>query len=209
MSSVIRRPRQRGFEISISTWTRKNSPPTNSLGFSHGDTYLSVSPNSVVILESSKHIDNQCICTQNFNLVNLKYLDGVDPSNLYNMTACLSKVHGSLARTRSASDSSSNTNKSIWSPASRTLKSFLVLHRGLNVRPTTSTLRALLVRNLAAKTNSLFCKTHNNLPLRISCENIGIHSTSQKNLLKNKINTFRTQCCIYTWQKIVPFSTLA
>ena len=109
MSSVIRRPRQRGFEISISTWTRKNSPPTNSLGFSHGDTYLSVSPNSIAISESSKRIGNPCICTQNFNLVNLKYLDGVDPSNLCNRTACLSKVHGSLARTRSASNSSSNT----------------------------------------------------------------------------------------------------
>ena len=88
--------------------------------------------------------------------MNLRYLGGVEPLNLYRRTTCLLKVQGSLARTRFAFASSSNTNKRTWSPASRTLKSFLALHRDFNVRPMASMLRALLVRNFAANTYSLF-----------------------------------------------------
>ena len=100
-------------------------------------------------------IYNPCICTQIFSFVNLKYLAGIDPSNLCNRTTCLSKVQGLLARTHYASDSSSKTKRRIWSPASRTLNSFLALHNGLKVRPIASTLRALFVINFVAKTNSL------------------------------------------------------
>ena len=68
------------------------------------------------------------------------------------MTTCLSNDHGSVASTRSASVSSSNTKRRIWSPASLILKSFHALQSGLKVLPTASILRALLVINFAAST---------------------------------------------------------
>ena len=95
------------------------------------------------------------ICTQNFILVNRRLLAGTEASNCWKRTTCLSKDHGSFARTRSASVSSSKTNKSTWSQASHIVNSYRDLQRVLKVRPTASTLRALLVKNLAASTYSL------------------------------------------------------
>ena len=65
---------------------------------------------------------------------------------------CLSKDHDSVARTRLALVSSSKTNKRMWSPTSLTLNLFQDLQRGLKVLPIASTLRAILIRNLAVRT---------------------------------------------------------
>ena len=70
----------------------------------------------------------------------------------------MSKDHGFVDKTRSASDSSSKMKRSTWSPASLILNSLRVLQSGLNVRLVASTFRALLVRNLVASTYSLVVK---------------------------------------------------
>ena len=71
---------------------------------------------------------------------------------------CLSNDHGSWAKTRSASVSSSKTNNKMWSPASLIMNSFLALHNGLKVLPIASTLRARFVRNFAARTYSFLLR---------------------------------------------------
>lgn len=65
------------------------------------------------------------------------------------------KDHSYVARTHLASVSSSKTNKRMWSSASLTLNSFHDLQKGLKVLQIASTLRALLVRSLVARTYSL------------------------------------------------------
>ena len=137
------RPRHKGFETSISTLTRKKSPSIMSPICSEYETRPIDLLNSIAVFQFKLLTGRPCSCIPNLIFENFKFRTVHEPSYFCKRTKCLSKVHGSLAKTRSASLSTSKTKRIVWLPTTQIWNPSCAFHRGLEVRPMASTFKTL------------------------------------------------------------------
>ena len=145
--------------MSIETLTQIKLPPWAVASFG-----LWITSPRISHIFSATTIFIYCIgmlwtCTQKEVFVKHKSMRANSLSYFCIIIRCLSKLHGSLWRTRFTSALSSKIKRTLCSPWFCTLNPFRARYRGLKVLKMASMFKALLVKNFATMMNSFVLRS--------------------------------------------------